>query len=292
MSSHDGAVGPTDDQAQATSMRWSMGLLLAAGVSVMVGFLATQVLTGRSAERFGPSSDAVARERVPSKEQVRFDQPGTYDLFYEQAAPSTGVPGSLEVVVGSDRGELGMGTPDPVMSSVIDDRSYVAFRTVKIPRAGTYTLDVTLRGGEPTGSLFEDDRIVLDRANREADALWLLLGLAPAVAGLALGACFGVASVVVRARSVRSSRPPGTPPQGGPPAPGRWGPPTDHAFRDAPEPPEFPQSGPSAQPEAAQPEAGQRQAAQPEAAQPEAAQPEAGQRQASEGDEPKVDFGA
>ena len=276
-----------DDAARSKATRLSMGLLLAAGVSVMVGFLATQVLAGRSAERFGPSSDAVARERVPSKEKVRFEQPGTYDLFYEQAAPSTGVPGSLEVVVGSDRGELGMGTPDPVMSSVIDDRSYVAFRTVKIPRAGTYTLEVTVRGGEPAGSLFEDDRIVVDRANREADALWLLLGLAPAAAGLALGACFGVASVVVRARSIRSSRPPGTPPQGGPPAPGRWGPPTDHAFRDAPEPPEFPQSGLPAQPETAQPEG-----AQPEGAQPEAAQPGAGQRPASEGDEPKVAFDA
>lgn len=246
MSSHDGAVGPTDDQAQATSMRWSMGLLLAAGISVMVGFLATQFLTGRSAERLGgPSSDAVARERVPSNGELRITKPGTYDLFYEQAAPSTGVPGSLEVSVRSDRGDLGLSTPNPPMSAVIDDRSYVVFRTVRIPRAGTYTLDVAVRGGEPAGSLFKDDRVVLDRANREADALWMLVGLTPAAAGLALAACFGVASVWVRARGVRAGRSGGRRAAGARAGPDRWGPPTDHPFRDAPPPPEFPEPGAS-----------------------------------------------
>ena len=160
MSPQEGAVQTADEVAQSKAMRWAMGLLFAAGVSVMVGFLATQLLTGRSMERLGPSSDAVARERVPSSEKVRIEQPGTYDVFYEQAAPSTGVPGSLDVTVRSDRGELGLDTPDPVLSTIIDDRSYVAFHTVRIPRAGTYTLDVAVKGGEPAGSLFEDDRVV------------------------------------------------------------------------------------------------------------------------------------
>ncbi|MBK7166430.1 MAG: hypothetical protein IPH81_14465 [Candidatus Microthrix sp.] len=250
MSPQEGAVQTADEVAQSKAMRWSMGLLFAAGVSVMVGFLATQLLTGRSMERLGPSSDAVARERVPSSEKVRIEQPGTYDVFYEQAAPSTGVPGSLDVTVRSDRGELGLDTPDPVLSTIIDDRSYVAFHTVRIPRAGTYTLDVAVKGGEPAGSLFEDDRVVLDRANREADALWMLLGLAPAAAGLVLAACFGVASVWVRARSARAGRADGRGPSGGSAFAGRWGPPTDHAFRDPPPPPEFPRAGPPAGPDA------------------------------------------
>jgi hypothetical protein len=141
-------------------------------------------------------------------------------------------------------------TPDPVLSTIIDDRSYVAFHTVRIPRAGTYTLDVAVKGGEPAGSLFEDDRVVLDRADREADALWMLLGLAPAAAGLVLAACFGVASVWVRARSARAGRADGRGPSGGSAFAGRWGPPTDHAFRDPPPPPEFPRAGPPAGPDA------------------------------------------
>ena len=246
MSPQEGAV-QTNDAAQAKALRWSMGLLLAAGVSVMVGFFATQLLTGRSAERLGPSDNAVARERVPSNEKVRIEKPGTYDLFYEQAAPSAGVPGSLEVAIGSDGAELGLGTPNPVLSTVIDDRSYVSFRTVKIPRAGTYDLDVKVKGGEPAGSLFEDDRVVLDRADRETDALWMLLGLAPAVAGLAVAACLGAASVVVRARSVRAGRSGGKGPPDGQGPPGRWGPPLDQAFRDPPPPQEFPRGEPPAE---------------------------------------------
>lgn len=223
-------------------MRLSMGLLLAAGVSVMIGFLATQILSSRSAERLGgPSSDAIARERVPSREKIRISEPGTYDLFYEQAAPSTGVPGSLEVAIRSDRGALGLGTPDPVMSAIIDDRSYVVFQTVRIPREGTYTLDVAVRGGEPAGSLFEDDRIVLERSTRESDALWVLVGLTPAAVGLLLAVCFGVASVWVRARSLRSGRRGQRRQAADRAVPGGWGPPTDQPFRDAPQPPAFPE---------------------------------------------------
>jgi hypothetical protein len=43
-----------------------------------------------------------------------------------------------------------------------------------------------------------DDRVVVDRVDRSTDALWVLLGLTPAAAGMApgcvFGSCIGVAS--------------------------------------------------------------------------------------------------
>lgn len=214
-----------------------MGLLWAAGVAVMIGFLATQWLSDTSAERLGsPSDDVVARERVPSAEEVSFDQAGVYDLYYEQAAPSVGVPRRLDVTISSESGTLSLDSPNPSFSSVVDDRSYVTFRTVTIPRAGTYTLDVALPGAEGEAATLSDDRVILDRANRSSDALWVLFGLTPAAAGMALAACLVAASVWLRSRALRPDRQsaPGNPTE--PPAEG-WGPPSGHPFREAPPPP-------------------------------------------------------
>lgn len=249
MSNPDHRMNPTGDVAQARRLRVSMGLLLAAGVSVMLGFLVTQILTDRSAQRIGaPSDAAVARLGVPSSEQVKFDQPGTYDLYYEQDAPSTGVPGRLKVSIASDQGDLSLDTPDPVKSAVSDDRSYVVFQTVRIPRSDSYKVDVVIAGTEPDSSLFGDDRVVVDRANRETDALWMLLGLTPAAAGMALAVCFGGASIWLRSRAANKTPARDRAQVGSASSPHRWGPPTDQPFRDAPPPPEFPGSGETGEP--------------------------------------------
>ena len=91
MSRSEKPTGPTInpdqtiDPQQAKRMRWAMGLLIASGVSVMIGFIATQYLSDRSAERLGgPSSEAAARVSVPSSEPLTIEEPGTYDLYYEK----------------------------------------------------------------------------------------------------------------------------------------------------------------------------------------------------------------
>lgn len=249
MSTPEDLINSTPDVAQAKRLRWSMGLLVAAGVSVMLGFLATQYLTDSSAQRIGgPSSDPVARVEVPSSEQVKIDQPGTYDLYYEQDAPSTGVPGTLEVTIASDEGDLSLDTPDQVMSAVVDDRSFVVFQTVRIPRQDTYTFEIGVGDNAPGSSLFGADRVVVDRANREADALWMLLGLTPAAVGMVLAVCFGAASVWLRSRAGGKTTAHGRAEAGSPSSPHRWGPPTDQPFRDAPPPPEFPGAGDPGEP--------------------------------------------
>ncbi|MEZ5373975.1 MAG: hypothetical protein R2704_14860 [Microthrixaceae bacterium] len=234
------AAPPEDDPARLRAMRLSMGMLWAAGAVVMAGFLTTQWLSDTSSRRLGsPSEDAVARERVPSSEAVSIDEPGTYDLYYEQDAPSVGVPRRLEVTIASEDGELSLDTPNPSFSTVIDERSYVTFRTVTIPRPGTYTLGISLRGAEGAAASLEDDRVVLDRADRSADALWVLFGLTPAAGGMALAACLVAASVWLRSRALRP-RPSASASARAGPAAGGWGPPTGHPFRDAPPPPDPP----------------------------------------------------
>ena len=242
MNTSNGASGPIHDEAGLRTMRWSMGLLWAAGVAVMLGFLTTQWLSDGSAERLGsPSKNAVARERVPSSESFTVDRPGTYDLYYEQEAPSVGVPRSLDVTISSEVGELSLDTPDAVFSTAVDQRSYITFRTVTIPRSGTYKLDVTLGAGAQDDAPNSDDRVVVDRVDRSTDALWVLLGLTPAAAGMALGACLVAASVWLRTRTLKSLR--GGDGQGQGPPNHPWGPPASQPFRDASPPPDA--SGPA-----------------------------------------------
>lgn len=93
MNTSNDASGPIHDEAWLRTMRWSMGLLWAAGVAVMLGFLTTQWLSDGSAERLGsPSKNAVARERVPSSESFTVDRPVPTTSTTSRRRPRWGYP--------------------------------------------------------------------------------------------------------------------------------------------------------------------------------------------------------
>ncbi|MEZ5383212.1 MAG: hypothetical protein R2754_15640 [Microthrixaceae bacterium] len=209
------ATADDNDPALAVARRWSVGLLVAASLVLLAGFMATDALSGDSLQRWGgPSAEPVARLRVPSEEQVRIEEPATYGLYYEQDAPSTGVPQNLTVAVRSDQGELGLTEPEAVTSSEVDGRSFVSFQEIRIPRSGTYTVEVG-RPGRATISALEDDRVVIDRVDRNAEMMQVLLGLTPAALGMALAGGLGAAALWIRHRALRAWRLSHPPPSGG-----------------------------------------------------------------------------
>lgn len=190
----------------AKALRWSVGLLAAASFFLVAGFVATDALSDEEFRRWGaPSADPLARLEVPSEGTVRIDRPATYVLYYEQEAPATGVPKKLEVAIRSETGELGLGNPPDTTPTVVDGRSFVALKTVRIPRSGTYTVVVD-RPGRAALSALGDDRVVIDRTDRNAETLRVLLGLTPAVIGVALAAGLGAAGLWVRYRAMRAWR--------------------------------------------------------------------------------------
>ena len=226
---------------------YAIGIIL-----IVIGVIGAIVIWVVGFKNLSDSVDNFARYEAPGARDLTFKSDGTFTIYYEGSDDRSDVPDLDITFTDSGGNELPVERGDiPDISFSVNDHAGVAVAKVRIPEAGTYTIDVQSSDPGP----FD---VAVGRGVIAKLGVFILIGIAVGFVGVVLGVITLIVTGVKRGRRKREAAaalaPAATSSWGAAPAapPGGWNAPptapplTPPPFSTPPPPP--PPSGGSSPP--------------------------------------------